>query len=75
MLFRSLVRTLLILLVFQIALGFGALLVRTGKDPKNIQYLWRALLISSHVLVGAMLTVTTSLLAAHVRRGSRPLAG
>lgn len=72
---RGLVRFLLILLVVQIALGFGALLVRTGKDPKNIQFLWRALLISSHVLIGALLTVTTSLLAAHVRRGSRsPIA-
>ncbi|GDY01338.1 hypothetical protein LBMAG49_06670 [Planctomycetota bacterium] len=67
----GLVRWLLVLLIVQIALGFVALLVRTGKDPSNIEHLWRSSLISAHVLVGALLTVITSLLAAHVCRCTR----
>jgi cytochrome c oxidase assembly protein subunit 15 len=67
---RRLSSTLLLLLILQIALGFVALLVRTGKHPENIEHLWRASLISAHVLTGALLTVTASLLAAHVRRGT-----
>lgn len=65
-------KALLGLLVLQILLGFVALLVRTGKHPENIEYLWRASLISSHVLVGALQTLFASLQAAHVFRGSRP---
>lgn len=64
-------RTLLWLLVVQIVLGFVTLLIRTHKNPANVEHLWRAGLISTHVLVGALLTVTTSLLAAHVFRGTR----
>jgi heme A synthase len=67
---RRLSSSLLLLLILQIALGFVALLVRTGKHPENIDHLWRASLISAHVLTGALLTVTTALLAAHVRRGT-----
>jgi heme A synthase len=67
---RRLSSSLLLLLILQIALGFVALLVRTGKHPENIEHLWRACLISAHVLTGALLTVTTALLAAHVRRGT-----
>lgn len=63
-------RILLWLLVVQIVLGFVTLLIRTGKNPANVEHLWRASLISAHVLVGALLTVTTSLLAAHVFRGT-----
>lgn len=57
-------------LMFQVVLGFVALLVRRGKDPENIEYLWRASLISSHVLLGILLTVLLSLLAIHVRHGT-----
>ena len=58
------------LLMMQIVLGFIALLVRRGKNPENIEYLWRASLISSNVLLGALLTVLMTLLAMHVRRGA-----
>lgn len=57
-------------LMLQVVLGFVALLVRRGKDPENIEYLWRASLISAHVLLGILLTVLLSLLAVHVRRGT-----
>ncbi len=63
-------RWLMGLLVVQIVLGFAALLVRTGKHPENIEHLWRASLISAHVLTGALLTVVSGLLAAHVVRGT-----
>ena len=63
-------RVLMGLLVVQVVLGFIALLVRTGKSPQNVEHLLRASLISSHVLIGALLTVTASLLAAHVYRGT-----
>jgi cytochrome c oxidase assembly protein subunit 15 len=66
----SLARTLLGLLVVQVVLGFIALIVRTGKHPENIEHLWRASLISGHVLTGALLTLVGSLLAAHVWRGT-----
>ena len=67
---RRLSQVLLLLLVLQIGLGFTALLVRMGKHPENIEHLWRASLISAHVLTGALLTVTATLLAAHVHRGT-----
>jgi cytochrome c oxidase assembly protein subunit 15 len=66
----GLARGLLGLLVVQVVLGFIALLVRTGKHPENIEHLWRASLISAHVLTGALLTLVGSLLAAHVGRGT-----
>ena len=67
---KSLSRWLLWLLVVQLVLGFVALLIRTGKSPENVEQLVRASLISSHVLAGSLLTVTASLLAAHVFRGT-----
>lgn len=67
---QKLSKILLWLLVAQLVLGFVALLIRTGKDPRNVEHLWRAALISSHVLTGSLLTVTASLLAAHVFRGA-----
>jgi len=60
--------------VLQVVLGFVALLVRLGKHPENIEHLWRASLITAHVLTGALLTVTTALLAAHARHGTRAAA-
>jgi cytochrome c oxidase assembly protein subunit 15 len=68
---RALARWLVGLLILQILLGFVALLVRTRKDPANVEHLLRAGLISTHVLVGALLFLTTTLLAAHVFRGTR----
>lgn len=70
---RGLGRALVVLLVVQVSLGFVALLVRRGKDPENIEHLWQASLITVHVLTGALLTVTATLLAAHVRRGATRL--
>jgi len=71
----ALARRLMGLLALQIVLGFAALLVRTGKHPENIEHLWRACLISTHVLVGALLTLVASLLLAHVWRGTRVAGG
>ena len=65
-------RVLMTLLVLQVALGFVALLVRRDKHPENIQFLWRASLISAHVLTGAFLTMTTAHMLALVRLGARP---
>lgn len=65
-------RALMGLLVVQVVLGFAALLVRMGKHPENIEHLWRAFLISAHVLTGALLTLLAALLAAHVHRGTLP---
>jgi heme A synthase len=59
-----LTRILTWLLLLQIVLGFVVLIVRTGKDPRNIQFLWRCTLISTHVLIGALLMLTTSQLCA-----------
>ncbi|MBK8101583.1 MAG: COX15/CtaA family protein [Planctomycetes bacterium] len=68
---RGLAQALVGMLIGQIALGFVALVVRTGKSPENVNHLVRASLISAHVLLGALLTVATTLLAAHVWRASR----
>lgn len=43
------------ILLTQLVLGFAALAVRTGKDPANIAFLGRSALITSHVIVGAVL--------------------
>lgn len=59
------------LLVLQVMLGFVALFVRMDKHPENIQRLWRASLISAHVLTGALLVLVTTLLGAQVFRGTR----
>lgn len=67
---RRISRLLISLLVLQLALGFVALLVRTGKHPENINHLWSCSLISAHVLVGALLTLSTALLMVTVRRGT-----
>jgi heme A synthase len=68
---RVLARWLIGLLIAQVVLGFVALLVRTNKTPANVEHLLRAGLISTHVLVGALLTLCATLLAAHVFRGTR----
>jgi heme A synthase len=70
---RGLAQSLVSLLILQIAAGFVALVVRNsaGKTPENIASLGTAALISAHVLVGALLTVLTATLAAHVFRATR----
>jgi heme a synthase len=70
--FARLSKVLTWLLLLQIVLGFVVLIVRTGKNPKNIEVLWRCLVISTHVLIGALLMLTTALLCARSWR-LRPL--
>lgn len=72
---RAVSRVLMVFVVAQVILGVVALIVRTGvKDPKNVEQLFTCTLISAHVLLGALLTVTTAVLAAHVFRGAVPVA-
>lgn len=70
---RKLSQILMTLLFFQLALGFVALLVRNqaGKTPENVANLGTATLISVHVVLGALLTVLTATLAAHIFRATR----
>jgi heme a synthase len=75
---KGLSRTIVALLIAQIALGFVALGIRNsaGKTPENVANLGTATVISVHVLFGAMLTVLMATLAAHVFRATRaPDAG
>lgn len=69
----GLARTTVTLLLLQVVLGFVALLVRNsaGKTPENVERLGNAILISLHVLLGALLTVLAATLAAHVFRATR----
>ena len=60
--FRSLGRMVMTLLFLQLILGFATLGVRRVKDPSNIEYLGRSLLVTSHVVVGALLFLTAALL-------------
>jgi len=70
---KTIARMLTTLLIVQLALGFVALLVRNdaGKSPANVANLGTAALISVHVLIGALLTVLATTLAAHVFRATR----
>ncbi|MFK7740728.1 MAG: heme A synthase [Planctomycetota bacterium] len=70
---RGLARFIVLLLIGQIALGFVALAIRNeaGKTPENINRLGAAVTISTHVLIGAVLTVLMASLAAHVFRATR----
>lgn len=70
---KGLARAIIGLMIAQIALGFVALAVRNpdGKRPENVEQLGAATAISVHVLVGALLTVLTATLAAHVFRATR----
>lgn len=70
---RGLARTIVLLLIGQIALGFVVLAVRNpdGKTPENVQRLGAAFVVSLHVLLGALLTMLTATLAAHVFRATR----
>ena len=70
---KGLSRTIVLLLIVQIALGFVALAVRSdaGKQPENVDRLGAAITISLHVLIGALLTSLTAALVAHVYRATR----
>jgi len=70
---KGLASTIVSLLIAQIALGFVALIVRNpqGKRPENVEDLGAATVISVHVLIGALLTVLTATLVAHVFRATR----
>lgn len=73
---RGLARAIVVLLLLQIALGFVALAIRNaaGKTPENVADFGTALVISVHVLIGALLTVLVASLAAHVFRATRRAA-
>ncbi len=70
---KGLARTIVLLMIVQIALGFVALGFRNaaGKTPENIANLGTAMVISVHVLFGTMLMVLVAMLAAHVFRATR----
>lgn len=70
---KGLARTIVTLLIVQIVLGFVVLAIRNaaGKTPENVANVGTALVISVHVLLGALLTVSTATLAAHVFRATR----
>ena len=72
-LYAAVITAPVLLLIVQIGLGFVALAIRNaaGKTPENIANLGTATVISVHVLLGAMLTVTIAALAAHVFRATR----
>jgi len=61
-LLRGLTRNILWLLGAQLILGFITLAVRSPKDPTNVEYVGRSLLVTSHVVVGALLFLSSSLL-------------
>lgn len=66
-------RTIVTLLIVQIALGFVVLVIRNpdGKRPENVEDLGTAAVISVHVVLGALLTVLVATLAAHVFHATR----
>jgi heme A synthase len=67
--FPVLTRSILAVLLLQLVLGFVALIVRLPtRDPSNIQYLGRSALLTAHVVVGALLSLSSALLAFRVRR-------
>ena len=68
-------RWVLAILLTQLVLGFAALAVRVGKDPGNIHYLGRSALITSHVLVGGVLFLLSTLLMLRVFRSLVPTQG
>ena len=70
---KGVARWLVALLMIQLVLGFVALAIRNsaGKTPENVANLGTALVISVHVLIGALLTMLMATLAAHVFRATR----
>ena len=70
--FQRVGRAVLVLLAVQLLLGFVTLGVRRVKDPSNVEYLGRSLVATSHVVVGALLFLSASLLAYRVFRNVVP---
>ncbi len=70
--FAALSRWVLATLVAQLALGFVALGVRRVKDPSNVEYLGRSLLVTAHVVVGALLFLSAALLLYRAARNLEP---
>lgn len=70
---KSTVRWIVLLLMVQICLGFVVLGVRNpkGKMASNVEQLASAATISTHVVIGALLTMLMATLAAHVFRATR----
>jgi cytochrome c oxidase assembly protein subunit 15 len=73
--FRVLGRWTLTLLLVQLTLGFVTLAVRRVKDPSNIEYIGRSIVVSGHVVVGAVLFLLATLLVARVWRNLVPGGG
>jgi cytochrome c oxidase assembly protein subunit 15 len=59
-------------LLAQLALGFATLALRRFKDPSNIEYVGRSVVVSSHVVVGATLFLLATLLLARCWRNLVP---
>lgn len=72
--FRRMAVWINVLLLLQLTLGFVTLGVRRFKDPSNIEYLGRSLVVSSHVIVGASLFLVATLLVARAWRNLEPEA-
>ena len=67
--FRALARAQLWVLLAQLALGVATLLVRGGgKDTASLDQIGRALIVSGHVAVGAIMFLIATLLFARARR-------
>ncbi|MEM7203753.1 MAG: COX15/CtaA family protein [Planctomycetota bacterium] len=71
--FRGLSRAVGGLVLLQLMLGFVTLGVRRVKDPSNIEYLGSSVLVTSHVVVGAVLFLTSSLLLYRALRNLEPI--
>ena len=71
--FKTLSRWIYTLLMLQLVLGFVTLAIRRFKDPSNIEYLGRSAIVSSHVLIGATLFLTATLLVARAWRNLEPV--
>lgn len=56
------------LLILQLVLGFATWLVRQPKDPSNIEFFGKTLIVSSHVLIGSGLFLLATLLLARSLR-------
>lgn len=57
-------------LLLQLILGFVTLGVRRVKDASNIEYIGRSILVSGHVVVGAILFMLATLLLVRVWRAA-----
>lgn len=59
-----------IILLLQLTLGFITLGVRRVKDASNVEYIGRSILVSGHVVVGAMMFMLATLLLLRVWRAT-----